>query len=104
LFLREDLSFIECATFKQEHLILSLDDLIVFVTLGDSIPKTARCHPGAPKECGESQKVCIALLFVGIDSEHRVGLGGNLGGLGLKETRLFMRSSSSSRPIYFSLV
>jgi hypothetical protein len=38
LFLREDLSFLECATFKQEHLTLSLDDLIAFVTLGDLIP------------------------------------------------------------------
>jgi hypothetical protein len=29
----------------------------------------------------ESQEVCIALLFVGIDREHWVSLGGNLGGL-----------------------
>jgi hypothetical protein len=41
----------------------------------------------------KSQKVCIALLFVGISSEHRIGLGGNLGGLGLKETRLCVSSS-----------
>jgi hypothetical protein len=34
----------------------------------------------------ESPEVCIALLFVGIDSEHRVNLGSNLGGLELKET------------------
>jgi hypothetical protein len=34
----------------------------------------------------ESGEVCIALLFVGIDSLHQVGLGGNLGGLALKET------------------
>jgi hypothetical protein len=34
----------------------------------------------------DSREVCIALLFVEIDSENRVGLGGNLGGLGLKET------------------
>jgi hypothetical protein len=38
LFLREDLSSLECATFKKEHLTHSLDDLIVFVTLGNSIP------------------------------------------------------------------
>jgi hypothetical protein len=38
----------------------------------------------------ESREVCIVLLFVGIDSEHWVDLGGNLGGLGLKETRLFV--------------
>jgi hypothetical protein len=30
---------------------------------------------------------------VRIDSEHRVGLGGNFGGLGLKESRLFVSSS-----------
>jgi hypothetical protein len=41
----------------------------------------------------ESQKVCITLLFMQIDSEHWVGLGGNLGGLGLKETRLFVSNS-----------
>jgi hypothetical protein len=49
----------------------------------------------------ESQKVCIALLFVGIDIEHRVGLGGNLGGLGLKETFLFV---STSTEIYATFV
>jgi hypothetical protein len=37
-----------------------------------------------------SQEVCIALLFVGIDSEDCVDLGGNLRGLGLKETQLFV--------------
>jgi hypothetical protein len=40
----------------------------------------------------ESQKVCITLLFVGIDCEHRVSVGGNLGGLGLREIRLFVSS------------
>jgi hypothetical protein len=30
---------------------------------------------------------------MGIDSENRVDLGGNLGGLGLKETRLFVSTS-----------
>jgi hypothetical protein len=44
----------------------------------------------------ESREVCIALLFMGIDSEHRVGLGGNLRGLGLKETRLFMDFSTET--------
>jgi hypothetical protein len=34
----------------------------------------------------ESQEVCIVLLFMAIDSEHRVGLGGNMGGFKLKET------------------
>jgi hypothetical protein len=42
----------------------------------------------------KSQEVCIALLFVGIDSRHWVGVGGNSGGLGLKETLLFMSSST----------
>jgi hypothetical protein len=41
----------------------------------------------------ESQKDYITLLFVRIDSEHRIGLGGNLGGLGLKEIRLFVSTS-----------
>jgi hypothetical protein len=46
-----------------------------------------------PRIVVESREVCIALLFVGIDSEHRVGLGGNFGGSGLKETRLFVSTS-----------
>jgi hypothetical protein len=29
---------------------------------------------GAPKDCGKVPKVCIALLFVEIDSENQVGL------------------------------
>jgi hypothetical protein len=41
----------------------------------------------------KSREVCIALLFVGIDSEDRVDLGGNLEGLGLKETWLFVSTS-----------
>jgi hypothetical protein len=41
----------------------------------------------------KSREVCIALLFVGIDSENRVDLGGNLRGLGLKETRLFVSAT-----------
>jgi hypothetical protein len=41
----------------------------------------------------KSREVCITLLFVGIDSENRVDLSGNLGGLELKETRLFVSTS-----------
>jgi hypothetical protein len=41
----------------------------------------------------KSWEACIALLFMGIDSENWVGLGGNLGGLWLKETQLFMSYS-----------
>jgi hypothetical protein len=41
---------------------------------------------GAPKDCGKVPKVCIALLFVEIDSENQVGLCDHLVGLGLKET------------------
>jgi hypothetical protein len=44
----------------------------------------------------KSEEVCIALLFMGIDSKIRVGLGGNLGGLGLKETQLFVSSSTEA--------
>jgi hypothetical protein len=46
-----------------------------------------------PRIVVKSWEVCSALLFVGIDSGNRVDLGGNLGGLGLKETRLFMNTS-----------
>jgi hypothetical protein len=34
----------------------------------------ARCLLGAPKECGEHWEVGIALLFMGIESEHWVAL------------------------------
>jgi hypothetical protein len=46
-----------------------------------------------PRLVVKSQEVCIILLFVGIDSKNQVGLGGNLGGIGLKETWLLVRSS-----------
>jgi hypothetical protein len=46
-----------------------------------------------PRIVVKSREVCIALLFVGIDSENRVDLGGNLRGLGLKETRLFVSAA-----------
>jgi hypothetical protein len=46
-----------------------------------------------PRIVVKSQKVCIVLLFVGIDSENQVGLCDILGGLGLKETWLFVSSS-----------
>jgi hypothetical protein len=43
----------------------------------------------------ESREVYIALLFMRIDSEDwLVGLGGNLGGLRLKEIQLFVNSST----------
>jgi hypothetical protein len=38
---------------------------IVFVTLEDSFPYTARRRPGTPNLVVESRDVCIALLFVG---------------------------------------
>jgi hypothetical protein len=39
-----------------------------------------------PRIVVEYREVCIALLFVGVDNEHWIGLGDNLGGLRLKET------------------
>jgi hypothetical protein len=42
----------------------------------------------------KSQEVCIALLFIRIDSENLVDLGGNLGGLELKDTLLFVSTST----------
>jgi hypothetical protein len=42
------------------------------------------------------REVCIALIFVGIDSENQVGLCDFLGGLWLKETRLFVSSSTET--------
>jgi hypothetical protein len=42
------------------------------------------------------RKVCIAFLFMGIDRENQVGLCDILGGLGLKEIRLFVSSSTET--------
>jgi hypothetical protein len=47
-----------------------------------------------PRFVVKSQEVCIALLFMDIDSDNQVDLGGNLVGLGLKETRLFVSTST----------
>jgi hypothetical protein len=46
-----------------------------------------------PRIVVKFREVCIALLFVGIDSENLVSLCDILGGLWLKETRLLMSSS-----------
>jgi hypothetical protein len=96
LFLREDLSSLECATLKQEHLTLSLNNLIAFVTLRDWIPLMARVARELPRIVVKSREVCIVLLFMRIDSENQAGLCNNLGGLGLKETRLFVSSSTET--------
>jgi hypothetical protein len=80
--------------FKQEHLTLSIDDLMCLLLLGIQSPKWLGVTQELSWIVVESQEVCIALLFMGIDSEHRVGLGGNLGGLWLKETRLFVSTST----------
>jgi hypothetical protein len=49
-----------------------------------------------PRIVVESCKVYIALLFVGIDSEYRVDPDSNLRGLGLKETRFFVSTSTET--------
>jgi hypothetical protein len=46
----------------------------------------ARYHLRTPKLVVESQEVCIAFFFVGFLVENWVDLGGDSGGLGLKET------------------
>jgi hypothetical protein len=67
--------------------------LLCFLLLGIQSPRWLGIARELPRIVVESQEVCIALLFVRIDSEHRVCLGGNLEGLGLKETSLFVSSS-----------
>jgi hypothetical protein len=56
----------------------------------------ARVARELPRIMVKSQKICITLLFVGVDSKNRVDLGDNLGGLGLKETQLFVSSSTET--------
>jgi hypothetical protein len=60
--------------------------LLHLLLLGIQFPRQLGVARELPRIVVESREVCITHLFVGIDSEHRVGLGGNLGGLGLKET------------------
>jgi hypothetical protein len=56
----------------------------------------ARVARELPRIVVKPQEVCIALHFVGIDSENQVGFCDILGGLWLKETRLFVSSSTET--------
>jgi hypothetical protein len=53
----------------------------------------ARVARELPRIVVKSREVWIALPFMGNDSENQVCLCGILGGLGLKETRLFVSFS-----------
>jgi hypothetical protein len=64
--------------------------------LGIQSPRRLGVTREFPRIVVKSRKVYIAPLFVGIDSNNRVGRGGNLGGLGLKETRLFVSPSTET--------
>jgi hypothetical protein len=59
---------------------------LCLLLLGIQSPRQLGVTRELPRIVVESREVCIALLIVGIDSEHWVDLGGNFGGLGLKET------------------
>jgi hypothetical protein len=67
--------------------------LMCLLHLGIQSPRWLGIAREHPRIVVESVEVRITLLFVGIDSEHRVGLGSNLGGLGLKETQLFVSTA-----------
>jgi hypothetical protein len=69
---------------------------LCLLLLGIQSPRRLGVAREVPRIVIESQEVCIILLFMRIDSEHQVGIGGNLGGLGLKETRLFVSSSTET--------
>jgi hypothetical protein len=56
----------------------------------------ARVARELPRIVVKHQKVCIALLFIGIDSENQVRFCDILRGLGLKETQLFVSSSTET--------
>jgi hypothetical protein len=66
---------------------------LCLLLLGIQYPRWLGVSRELPRIVVGSWEVCIAPLFVGVDSEHQVGLGGNLGGLGLKLIRLFMSTS-----------
>jgi hypothetical protein len=79
--------------FKQEHLTFSLDDLVCLLLLEIQSPRWLGVARELSKIVVESREVYITLLFMRIDSEHQVDLGGNMGGLGLKESRLFVSTT-----------
>jgi hypothetical protein len=64
--------------------------LVCLLLLGIQSPRQLGVARELPMIVVESWKACVALIFVGIDSEHQVSLGGNLGGLRLKETWFFV--------------
>jgi hypothetical protein len=66
---------------------------LCLLLLGIQSPRWLGVAQELPWTVVESREVCIALLFVGIDSEQHVGLDGNLGGLRLKETQLNVSTS-----------
>jgi hypothetical protein len=66
---------------------------LCLLLLGVQSPRWLGVTRELPGIVVEFREVCIALLFVGIDSEHQIGLSGNLRGLGWKETWLFVRTS-----------
>jgi hypothetical protein len=94
LFLREDSSLLECATdsSKSTSPSPSMTSLCLLL-LAIQSSRWLGVAWELPRIVIESWEVCIALLFVGIDSANRDDLGSNLGGLGLKESRLFVSSS-----------
>jgi hypothetical protein len=63
-----------CHRFEQEHFTLSHDDLVVFITLGIQSRKQLGVAQELPRIVVEPREVCIALLFMGIDSEDRLAL------------------------------
>jgi hypothetical protein len=69
---------------------------LCLLLLGIQSPRWLGVARELPRIVVESQKVCISLLFVGIGSEHRVGLGGHLGELWLKEIQLFVSTSTEA--------
>jgi hypothetical protein len=67
---------------------------LCWLLLGIQSPRRLGVTRELPRIVVKYREVYIALLFVVIDSEHQVSLDGNLGGLGLKEIRLFVSSST----------
>jgi hypothetical protein len=69
---------------------------LLLLLLGIQSPRWLWVAWELPRIVVMSQEVCVALLFMGIDSENRVDFGANLGGLVLKETWLFVSTSTET--------
>jgi hypothetical protein len=98
---RFELSFEWATRFKQEHFTLSLDDLDCICCSWGFDPLDGYVSPRSSQGLWLSpKKFVLPSSSWGLIVKNWVGLGGNLGGLGLKETRPFVNSSTEMQTTF----